>query len=226
MKKSLWFWLSFVVAVLLAIYFATRIIMVSMGHGAPARIKSVSISSDISGKNLSALAPAVGIAPGTLTYQVNLDDINARISGVVDVRKSAVRRMPNGNLNIRVQLHRAVALWSDGTNFYPLSADGTIVRRPLDSRPENTVVFRGPLPADISQIAKLAHGMTEYLDYLEWIEDRRWNLHTHDNIIVMLPEEDPYSAISSLMILDKNHKILSKKISVLDMRDPARILVK
>lgn len=226
MRKSFWFWLCFVVAIILAVYFAVRIIMTSLGHGPVATIKSISISSDLGKQNLSAIATSAGIAPGTKTYSVNLDDINARIAAVPDVKTSAVRRLPNGNLAIRVKLHQAVALWTDGENFYPLSADGTIVQRPIEVRPENIVVFRGQLPTDILEIAKTANNLTPHLDYLEWIENRRWNIHTTGGITVMLPEVDPVASISALMIMDKNHQILSKKISVLDMRDSARILVK
>ena len=88
------------------------------------------------------------------------------------------------------------------------------------------MVFRGNVPNDITEITNTAHNLVEKLDYLEYIEDRRWNLYTTDGITVMLPEKDPSAAIASLMILDKNHKILSKDINVIDMRDDARILVK
>ena len=64
------------------------------------------------------------------------------------------------------------------------------------------------------------------LDYLEWVEGRRWNLHTNGGITVMLPEKNPTDAIGSLIVLNNNHKILSKKIKVLDLRDSSRILVK
>lgn len=226
MRKSIWFWLSFVVALIMAVYFSTRIIMTCLGHGPVARIKTISISADTTNKNLSALAAATGIAPGTDTYSVQLDAINARLTSIPDVKTSAVRRLPNGNLTIHVKLHQAVALWTDGDVYFPLSADGTIVRRPIDTRPAGTVVFRGPLPHDITEMAKVAHNMSDQIDYIEWIENRRWNIHTPGEITIMLPEIDPYAAISTLMILDKNHGILSKKIQILDMRDPARILVK
>ncbi|MDR0741272.1 MAG: cell division protein FtsQ/DivIB [Rickettsiales bacterium] len=226
MRKSLWFWLCFVAAIVLAVYFAVRIIMISLGHGSAATIKSISISSDFSGQNLSFIAAAASISPGTRTYSVNLDDINARIEAVPDVKTSAVRRLPNGSLAIKVKLHKAVALWTDGKHFYPLSADGTIIKRPIDHRPENTVVFRGALPTDIIGIAKTAHNLAPHLDYLEWIENRRWNIHTTGSATIMLPEQDPIASISALMIMDKNHQILSKKINILDMRDSARILVK
>lgn len=226
MRKSIWFWLSFIVALVLAVYFATRIIMVTMGNGPVSRVKSISISSDSNTKNLSNLGAVVAIAPGTNTFKTDLDNINARLGGVPDIKESAIRRMPNGNLSIKVKLHRAIALWTDGQNLFPLSADGTIVKRVVTEKPDGTVVFRGPLPSDISEMTKVAHNMASDLNYIEWIEDRRWNLYTNGDITVLLPENDPYSAVTQLMMLNKNHNILSKKITILDMRDPARILVK
>jgi len=64
------------------------------------------------------------------------------------------------------------------------------------------------------------------LDYLEWIENRRWNLHTTGGITIMLPEQNPVDAIGQLVSLNNNHNILSRKINLIDMRDSARILVK
>lgn len=226
MKRSVWFWLSFGIAVILAIYFSVRIIMTGMGYGNIARVRSISISADVENKDLSALASAAAIAPGTNVYKVNLDEINQRIGDVPGVRESAVRRMPNGNLSVKVAIYRAVALWSDGQMFYPLSADGTIVNKPTDVRDESSVVFKGSLPSDIAEITKSAHNLVGDLDYIEWIENRRWNLYTTGGITVMLPEKNPNAAISSLIVLDNNHNILDKKIKVIDMRDDARVLVK
>ena len=62
--------------------------------------------------------------------------------------------------------------------------------------------------------------------YLQWIENRRWDLVTVDGITIMLPEQNPVQAISTLIALDRAHNLLGKKITVIDMRDDARILVK
>ena len=226
MKRSFGFWLYFGLAIVLAVYFSVRIIMVFLGHGNVARIRNISISADVPDKDLSALAAAAATAPGAHTYSVSLDEVNTRVATVPGVYKSAVRRMPNGNLAVRVKLYRAVALWSDGENFFPLSADGTIVQRPSDARAEGTILFRGNVPNDITEITNAAHGLINDVDYLEWIEGRRWNLYTSSGITVMLPEENPTAAIGALGIMNKNHQILSKKLDVIDMRDPARILVK
>ncbi len=226
MKRSIWFWLYFILAILLAVYFATRTIMTGMGRTKISIVRNISISADIRDKDLSAIAAAASVAPKTRAYSLNLSALNARIDDVAGVNKSAVRRLPNGNLAIKVSLYRAVALWTDGEKFFPLSADGTIVNSPTDTRDEGNVVFRGTLPNDISDITKVAHNLVQDLDYLEWIENRRWNLHTLGGITIMLPENDPISAIGTLMTLNRNHGILTKNITLIDMRDPTRTLVK
>lgn len=225
MKRSIWFWLCFIVVIILSIYFSTRIIMTGIGHGNISRVRGISISADQRDKDLSAIKHAANIAPGTRSYSVNLENMNERISNVPGVKKSAVRRLANGNISVRVSLYTAIALWTDGENFFPLSADGTIVNSPTDIRDDGHVVFRGPVPSDISEITNIAHNLVGKLDYLEWIENRRWNLHTFSGTTIMLPEHDPISAINTLISLNSTHNILNKDINIIDMRDTARILI-
>lgn len=226
MKRNLWFWLYFIAAILLAIYFATRIIMTFMGYGPISTVRNISISADTKNKDLTQMVAATGVSPGTHAYSVNLELINERLLNTPGVRESAVRRMPNGNLSVRVHLYRAVAGWTDGTYYYPLSADGTVVNSPAEEQKPGVVMFRGPVPNDISDITKAATNLIGELDYMEWIDDRRWNIVTTGGITVMLPENDPVAAIASLVVLDKKHNILSKNLKTIDMRDSARILVK
>ena len=197
-----------------------------MGHTTVSRVHSISISADVRDKDLSALAAAAAIAPGTGAFSIDLDALNARVGAVPGVRASAVHRRADGNLVVRVKLYRAVALWTDGQNYFPLSADGTIVNQPDAERKSGTVLFRGPLPSDVGEITNVAHNLIGNLDYMEWIENRRWNLITTGGTTILLPEKNPDDAIAQLIVLDKNHKILSRDIKTIDMRDSARILVK
>lgn len=226
MKRSIWFWLYFGLSVILATYFAVRIILTVMGHGTAAHVHTISISGDSRGQDLNAVTTAAAVAPGTHTYSVDLNTMAARVSATPGVKNAAVRRMPNGNLALRVKMYTPVAQWTDGDAFFPLSADGTIVRRASDVRDTTSVLFRGPLPDDISAITKAAHNLIAHLDYMEWIENRRWNLQTTSGITVLLPEDNPTDAIASLIVLNEKHALLSRDITVIDMRDNTRILVK
>ncbi len=226
MKRSIWFWLYFSAAILLAVYFATRVIMVCSGRSGLSYVRNLTISADIPNKDLTPIAAAAALSPGTKAYGKTLEEINSRIVSSPGVKNSATRRLPSGNLIVHVELYQAVAQWTDGNFYYPLSADGTIVNKPSEERHINTVVFRGNVPDDISEITNTAHTMAKDIDYIEFIEDRRWNIHTIGGITIMLPEKNPAAAIASLMVLNNNYKILSKDISAIDMRDDARILVK
>lgn len=226
MKRNIWFWLYFIVAILLAIYFATRIVMTFIGYGPTAMVRNISVSADTNDKDLTPIIAAAGIAPGTHTHAIKLELVNARIAQTPGVRESAVRRLANGNLAIKVNLYRAVAGWTDGTYYYPISADGTIVKNPSETRGNGTVLFRGNVPNEIGKITKAATNLIGNLDYLEWIDDRRWNLITTGGITIMLPENDPVAAIGNIVVLDQKYNILSKAIKVIDMRDDTRILVR
>ena len=61
---------------------------------------------------------------------------------------------------------------------------------------------------------------------MNMVEDRRWNIHTKNGTIIYLPEDNPSVAINKISTLNQTHKILSRKIEIIDMRDNARILVK
>ena len=225
MKRSIWFWICFFVAICMAIYFATRIIMVGMGRGKLAQVHNISIVTDSKDADMDAMRAAAGGLVRN-SYKVDLDAFNARIGMVPGVKKSAVRRLPNGNLAVRADMYRAVAQWSDGKFFFPLSADGTVVNNPSETRDTNAVTFVGVIPNDISDITAAARNMVADVAYMQWIEDRRWDMVTNGGITVMLPEQNPIQAISTLIALNKSHNLLGKKISVIDMRDVARILVK
>ncbi len=200
--------------------------MTVLGHGSAARVHSISISATSRTPDLTSVAAAAAIAPGTHTYSVDLDAQAARIAAPPGVRDVAVRRLPNGNIAVKVKMYQAVAQWTDGEAFFPLSADGTIVRRPTDTRNAASVLFRGPVPDDITEITKAAHTIINRLDYMEWVEGRRWNMHTADGITVLLPENGAAAAIAALRVLDEKHDLLSRDIRIIDMRDDARVLVK
>lgn len=226
MKRSLMFWVYFVIAIVLGIYFMTRIVMTGMGHGKMATIHNISITTDSSDTDLTAIKTAAAAGLGASTGSLDLEILNNRIAAVPIVRNAATRRLPNGTLRVRAELHHAVAQLTDGAAFYPLAADGTKMEIPSETRNPDAIVFRGILPDDISEITTAAGPLAHVIDYMEWIENRRWNIITNDGITIMLPEQNPIASLRELISLNEKQNILGRDIKTIDMRDPARILVK
>jgi cell division protein FtsQ len=58
------------------------------------------------------------------------------------------------------------------------------------------------------------------------VAKRRWNLHLDDGIEVLLPERDPAAALSHLAELARDTSLLSRDITVVDLRLPDRVTVR
>ena len=229
MKHRILFWVSFVLAVIAATYLSVRISMVYLGNGNSAVVKTILISSENGKIDRTAMAELVGIRPGTPMFAIDLQNVLVRIMSAPDTDRVSVRRLPNGNIAVRVRMRTAIAVWTDGVHYYPLTADGTVINRPDDSAPENSLVFRGKLPDDLQPIVgALARipGLSVRIDHLEWIDNRRWNLVVRDGPVVKLPESDIVTAMLALGDLNKKTNVLDRKITVLDLRDPDRTFVK
>jgi len=226
MRKSLLFWLYFVLSIVLATYFATRIISSQLGRGPISHVKHIEITSTQKDIDLEPIGVAVGIRHGTTLRSLDLHQINNRVMSVPGIKNSSTRRLPNGKLIIKTEPYNAVAMWTDGAMYYPLSDDGTKIDTPFETPNENTIVFSGEIPDDLTEIINSVSVLSEYIDYITMVESRRWNIHTKNGTTIYLPENNPTAAVNKISVLNQTHKILSRNIEILDMRDNARILVK
>jgi cell division protein FtsQ len=58
------------------------------------------------------------------------------------------------------------------------------------------------------------------------VAERRWNLRLLNGIDVRLPETDVESALNRLVQLDRDKKLLTRDISMVDLRLPDRVTVR
>lgn len=225
MKKSILFWLYFVLSIILAIYLAVRVITCHMGRGPISTVKTIE-TYGTNAKDDEIIKLSLGITPGVGLRSLDLHQLNYRVSNIPGVKKSAVRRLPNGTIIVKIQKHKVVATWTDGAYYYPLSADGTKINTPTEEPNGNSVVFRGDLPNNLKDIISSVSSISKYVDYVNMVESRRWNIHTKNGTTIYLPEKDPIGAINKIKVLNQTHKLLSRKLEIIDMRDANRILVK
>jgi len=54
------------------------------------------------------------------------------------------------------------------------------------------------------------------------VAERRWNLRLKNGIDIRLPESEPERALEALVALDRDKKLLSRDVAVIDMRVPDR----
>ncbi|MCL2737300.1 MAG: cell division protein FtsQ/DivIB [Alphaproteobacteria bacterium] len=229
MNKTVLFWISFAIAILVSVYFAARISISVIGMDGASIVRAVSIDPGRGPLSAQDIHRTSGLQPGQSAHAVDINEMLSNISGLSAVRRAGVRRMPSGRIAIKVEQREVIAAWTDGANFFPLSSDGHRFDRALAAAPDGWVVFSGTLPENLKDVVRTVRGipgLVPLIGRMEWIEGRRWNIHTKSGIIVMLPESGMEAALQRLVRMQAQDRVLDRRISTLDMRDADRTLVK
>lgn len=139
----------------------------------------------------------------------------------------SVRDGADGTVEVRIRHKKIVGLWTDGKNTYPLLENGTRLDTPYPSgaRPHGLLLFLGPVPANVDEIIKIVQSYPELVkkvEFLTYVEGRRFNIKLDRGRDVLLPEQNVRNAVDRI----KSLGILDKTFGVLDLRDPKRVLAK
>jgi cell division protein FtsQ len=143
---------------------------------------------------------------------------------------ATVRKLLPGQLQIAIKERVPFALWQKDRRVSVIADDGTV----LES-------FVAPqllkLPLVVGQGAETrAKGFLALLDRYPAINEqvrasilvgeRRWNLRLRNGLDIRLPEADAAAALDHLVVLDRDVRLLSRDIVLVDMRLPDRVTVR
>lgn len=189
---------------------------------------------DLSGHNHvtpGQILDAAGIKGTTSILFVNADEARARLEALPWIRSASVRKFFPDRIEITVTERQAFALWQingeinviarDGTPIAPYSDDRRYVNLPI-------VVGEGAekhVGEVVDALARLP-SLRDQVRAAIRVADRRWTLKTRNGIDVRLPEEGLEGALMELAALDRDKKLLTRDITIVDLRLPDRVVVR
>ena len=147
MRKTIVFWLAFGFAVLAAVYLIVRVSMTMTGAGAGPHVSGISIDGGAGPLSARDISAAINLAGGQPVHSTDTRQMFDDVSAISAVRAASVRKIPSGQIAVRVRQRDIIAVWTDGTRFYPLAADGRKLDSALTAAPAGAVVFSGKLIA-------------------------------------------------------------------------------
>ena len=176
------------------------------------------------------LVKALNVARGAPILAFDIADAKRRVEALPWVRASTIERMLPDTILISIVEREPLALWQLNSKLHLIDAEGEVI---LNDGLENysdllMVVGNG---AEIEATALIAligtePALMQQVKAATWIGGRRWNVHLKGDIVVRLPEDDAQSAWTRLAEYHKNHRVLDKNVTVLDLRIPDRLIVK
>jgi cell division protein FtsQ len=193
------------------------------------RIDEVSLSGEreISREEILTIAGVSGRA--SLLF-LDADAARARLMANPWIADAAVLKLYPDRLQIAITERQAFALWQKDGRVSVIAADGTVLEPFVERRYLK-------LPFVVGDGAQLQ--AKNFIDILRRYPDidgqvhasimvaqRRWDLLLKNGIDVQLPERNPAAALARLVALDREKKLLSRDITIVDLRLPDRVTVR
>jgi cell division protein FtsQ len=193
------------------------------------RIAAISLtgSKEVSREEILTTAGVTGRA--SLLF-LDADAARLRLMANPWIGDAAVLKLYPDRLQITITERQAFALWQKNGRTSVIASDGTVLEPFVERR------YIG-LPLVVGDGAQReAKDFLAVLDRYPDIKaqvrasilvaDRRWNLLLQNGIDIRLPEADVAKALDRLVALDRDKKLLTRDITVVDLRLPDRVTVR
>jgi cell division protein FtsQ len=193
------------------------------------RIAEVSLSGEkeVSREEILTTAGVTGRA--SLLF-LDADAARARLMANPWIADAAVLKLYPDRLQITITERHAFALWQKDGHVKVIAADGTVLEPYVERRYIK-------LPLVVGKGAE--RQAKDFLDVLMGYPDiasrirasilvaqRRWDVLLKNGIDVELPETDADAALRHLVAFDRGKKLLSRDITIVDLRLPDRVTVR
>ena len=180
------------------------------------------------------LNQALGLKRGDNMLKIDVYDIKEKVEQLPWVKQAFVRRslLPNV-LHIDIEERQVKAIWQINEKFYPLDEDGKIIEADYQITEPILLIVGVGAPENFKNLLDaLKDGDKDYIErekVANFISGRRWNLILNDirtGITVKLPEDDIAKAWKKLVKLDETKGIFKRKLTIIDLRLPNKVVVK
>ena len=193
------------------------------------RIAAISLSGEkeVSREEILTTAGVTGRA--SLLF-LDADAARTRLMANPWIGDAAVLKLYPDRLQITITERQAFALWQKDGRVSVIAADGTVLEPFVERRYLGLplVVGRGAerQAKDFLAIIDRYPALRSVMRASVLVAQRRWNLRLTNGIDVQLPETNVEPALDRLIALDRDKKLLSRDITMVDLRLPDRVTVR
>ena len=162
---------------------------------------------------------------------VNLHTIYNKIIQNSWVEETYVERILPDTIKIKVLEKKPIAIWQNQKGNKLITINGDVISHANVNKFKNSFpIIKGEKSKEnISTILKILEtnkNFAKNIWSLTFINQRRWDLHFNQGLIVRLPSQDVIKAWQKIIKLQTNYNILNLRLTEIDLRNPEQILGK
>lgn len=170
-----------------------------------------------------------GVTAKTSLLLLDAEGVRATLKEDARVAEASVRKLYPDRLEIAIEEREGYARWQRAGKTHLIARDGTVLESDIGGRAIDLPLVVG-IGAE-KRAAALLDLIARFPPVQEatragiLVAERRWNLRLKNGIDVRLPEEDPALALERLVQLDQSKQIMTRDVTVIDLRVPDRVAV-
>lgn len=179
--------------------------------------------------DMDGLRAAIGLARGDPILDLDPETMRERIELLPWVRRASVERQLPDILRIHVVERVPFAIWQRNQRAAVVDIEGVMLPPTGQELEMGLPIIIGPkvpivapalfeMLAEFPTIAGQVKGATR-------VDGRRWTLHLHSGIDILLPADDPRGALERLERLDREYLLLDRDVVTIDLRQDDRLIV-
>jgi cell division protein FtsQ len=201
----------------------------SFGNAAGFRITGVALTGN---KHMSReeIFATAGVTGHSSLLFLDVADARVRLKTNPWIADATVQKLYPDRLQIAITERAAFALWQKDGRVGVIADDGTVLEPYLSRSFVALPLFVGAGPA--TRAKEFQALIARYPDIRDQIRaavlvsERRWNLRLKNGVDIELPEDGVAQALDRLVALDRDKKLLSRDITLVDLRLPDRVTVR
>jgi cell division protein FtsQ len=170
-----------------------------------------------------------GITAQTSLLLLDAEGVRGALKEDARVVEASVRKLYPDRLEIAIEEREGFARWQRGGKMHLIARDGTVLESDIGSKSVDLPLVIGPGASTragaLLDLIERFPSVREATRAGILVAERRWNLRLKNGIDIRLPEEDPALALERLVLLDKSQQIMTRDVTVIDLRVPDRVAV-
>ncbi len=164
-------------------------------------------------------------------FNVDLSSIYNKIKQNSWVKEVSIERVLPNIIKIKILENQPIAIWQNKNNNKLITANGDIIfDGNVNDFKNNFPIIKGNKSKEnissILEVLETNQNFYENIWSLTFINERRWDLHFNQGLVVRLPSKDMKKAWEKIIKLQKNYNVLNLKLIEIDLRNPKQILGK
>jgi cell division protein FtsQ len=193
------------------------------------RITSIAMAGQ---KQLSReeILTTAGITGRTSLLFLDAGEARARLKANPWIADATILKLYPSRLHVAVTEREAFALWQKDGKVSVISSDGTVVEPFVNARFAKLPLVVGlgaeTRARDFLALLDKYPVLREQMHAAVLVAERRWNVVLKNGIDVRLPEIGADKALDTLVQLDRDNRLLTRDITVVDLRLADRVTVR